>query len=359
MFASSSAVKRLLVQQISTKNGAALTGLVTKRFKSSGAGVRHITKISDLSRPEIASILSLAMEMRANPSNYHDALQHKTLLMLFEKPSLRTRVSLEAGMTSLGGHGIAYMTGDSPIGKKETYEDTGAVLSRMSDAVTARVKSREQIAGLAANSTIPIINALDDYAHPMQMLADMQVMMEHLDVGPGGTADGLQGIKFAFCGDLNNNVTYDLMRTGCIMGMDVRVAGPKGEDFAIEQSVLDECAELSAASSNAGTVQVCDTAEEAVDGVDFVYADSWMSYGVQGEEREKRFNQLLPYQVNSKLMSLAAPTAKFMNCLPAMRGEEQTADVIDGPQSIVFDQAENRLHAQKALLVKLINKEIV
>lgn len=165
MLASSpNTVKRIIAQQISTKNGASLTGLA-KRFKSSGAGVRHITKISDLSRPEIASILSLAMEMRATPSDYHDALKHKTLLMLFEKPSLRTRVSLEAGMTSLGGHGIAYMTGDSPIGKKETYEDTGAVLSRMSDAVTARVKSREQIAGLAANSTIPIVNALDDYAH--------------------------------------------------------------------------------------------------------------------------------------------------------------------------------------------------
>ena len=248
MLASSNTAKRIVAQQIGAKNGTALAGLA-KRFKSSGAGVRHITKISDLSRPEIASILSLAMEMRATPSDYHDALRRKTLLMLFEKPSLRTRVSLEAGMTSLGGHGIAYMTGDSPIGKKETYEDTGAVLSRMSDAVTARVKSREQIAGLAANSTIPIINALDDYAHPMQMLADMQVMMEHLHIGPGGTADGLQGIKFAFCGDLNNNVTYDLMRTGCIMGMDVRVAGPKGEDFAIEQSVLDECAQLSAAAS--------------------------------------------------------------------------------------------------------------
>ena len=328
---------------------------VTKRFNSD---VRHITKISDLSRPEISSILSLAMEMRAKPSDYNTALQYKTLLMLFEKPSLRTRVSLEAGMTSLGGHGIAYMTGDSPPGKKETYEDTGAVLSRMCDAVTARVKSRDQIAGLAANSTIPVVNALDDYAHPMQMLADAQVMMEHLDVGPSGTMDGLQGVKFAFCGDLNNNVTYDLMRTGAIMGMDVRVAGPSGEDFAIEQSVLDECAALSAASPDAGTVKVCETAEEAVDGVDFVYADSWMSYGIEGEEREKRFNQLLPYQVNSKLMSLAGPSAKFMNCLPAMRGEEQTSDVIDGPQSIVFDQAENRLHAQKALLVKLINKEL-
>ena len=320
---------------------------------------RHVAKISDLSRPEISSILSLAMKMKANPEAYHNALHNKTLLMLFEKPSLRTRVSLEAGMTSLGGHAIAYMMGDSPLGVKESYEDTGAVLSRMSDAVTARVKSREQIAGLAANSTIPVINALDDYAHPMQMLADMQVMLEYLGVSPDGTANGLQGIKFAFCGDLNNNVTYDLMRAGCIMGMDVRVAGPKGGDFSIEQSVLDECAKLSAAASNAGTVKVCETAEEAVAGADFVYTDSWMSYGVKGEAREKRFNQLLPYQVNAELMKYAKPSTKFMNCLPAMRGDEQTSEVIDGPQSIVFDQAENRLHAQKALLVKLIKREIV
>ena len=137
--------------------------------------LRHITKISDLSRSEITSILTLALDMKKTPSDYFYALHRKTLLMLFEKPSLRTRVSLEAGMTQLGGHGIAYMTGDSPIGKKESYEDTGAVLSRMSDAVTARVNSRQQIAGLAANSTIPIVNALDDYAHPMQMLADLQV----------------------------------------------------------------------------------------------------------------------------------------------------------------------------------------
>lgn len=352
MIASSVAVRRLA----QSKPSSVLT--LAKRFNSSGNNVRHITKISDLSRPEIASVLSLAMEMKANPTDYNTALKDKTLLMLFEKPSLRTRVSLEAGMTSLGGHGIAYMTGDSPLGQKETYEDTGAVLSRMCDAVTARVKSRDQIAGLAANSTIPIVNALDDYAHPMQMLADAQVMMEHLGVGPSGTDQGLQGVKFAFCGDLNNNVTYDLMRLGAIVGMDVRVAGPKGADFAIEPSVLEECAALSAADANAGTVKVCETAEEAVDGCDFVYADSWMSYGIQGAERDNRFNQLLPYQINSKLMTHAAPTGKFMNCLPAMRGEEQTAEVIDGPQSIVFDQAENRLHAQKALLVKLINKEL-
>jgi ornithine carbamoyltransferase len=319
--------------------------------------LRHITKVSDLSRPEIASVLSLAMDMKKTPSDYWDALKRKTLLMLFEKPSLRTRVSLETGMTQLGGHGIAYMTGDSPVGLKESYEDTAACLSRMCDGITARVNSRDQIHGLANNASIPVVNALDDYAHPMQMLADLQVMMEHSGVGPNGTLDGLQGAKFAFVGDLQNNVTYDLMRAGCIMGLEVKVAGPKGTKYDIEGSVLEECAVLSALSG-AGSATVVDTAEEACAGADFVYADSWMSYGISQEARDARFAMMEPYQVNAQLMALANPSAKFMNCLPAMRGEEQTAEVIDGPQSIVFDQAENRLHAQKALLAKLLLRQL-
>jgi len=313
--------------------------------------LRHLTKISDLSRAEISSILSLAIEMKKTPSDYHDTLKRKTLLMLFEKPSLRTRVSLETGMTQMGGHAIAYMTGDSPIGQKETYEDTGAVLSRMVDAVSARVKSREQIEGLAVNSTIPIVNALDDWAHPMQMLADLQVMMEH-----ASTTD-LSGASLAFVGDIQNNVTYDLMRAGSIMGMNVRVSGPKGSEYDPHPDVLAECAELSKLPG-AGTAVVVDTAEEAVKSADFVYTDSWMSYGIAGEAREKRMAALMPFQVTTSLMTKASRGAAFMNCLPAMRGEEQTAEVIDGPQSIVFDQAENRLHAQKALLAKLILRQI-
>ena len=351
-----------------TTSWSSLLNSATKRDfsssdKNSSSDLRHVTKISDLSRQEIASIMSTAMNMKSSPNDYRSVLQDKTLLMLFEKPSLRTRVSLETGMTQLGGHAIAYMSGDSPLGLKETYEDTGAVLSRMVDAVTARVASREQIHGLAQSATIPIINALDDWAHPMQMLADCQVMMEHLGVTSSqNTIDGLKGVSFAFTGDLNNNVTYDLMRTGVIMGMDVRVSGPdpiQNPDFAIDQAVWDECHQLAEGNPEAGTVRQCDTAEEAVAGCQFVYADSWMSYGIKGAEREKRLQALMPYQVTSDLMKLADPTCKFMNCLPAMRGEEQTADVIDGPQSIVFDQAENRLHAQKALLVKLINKVFV
>ncbi|CAH0371467.1 unnamed protein product [Pelagomonas calceolata] len=311
--------------------------------------LRHVTKISSLSPKEIKGVLKLALEMKARPADYWDALKRRTLLMFFEKPSLRTRVSLEAGMTSLGGHGIAYMTGDSPVGEKESYEDTGAVLSRMCDAVTARVKSREQVTGLAENSTIPIINALDDYAHPMQMLADLQTIVEHKC---DGDVEGLTGKSLAFVGDCQNNVTYDLMRSGALMGLDVRIAGPTGFEWEIEPSVLEECAALT--KEHGGTVTVLKTAEEAVAGADIVYADSWMSYGIKGAERDRRMKALMPFQVTPELMSKASTSASFMNCLPAVRGEEQLASVIDGPQSIVFDQAENRLHAQKALLVKLL-----
>ena len=224
-------------------------------------------------------------------------------------------------MTSLGGHGIAYMTGDSPIGEKESYEDTGAVLSRMCDAVTARVKSREQVNGLAENATIPIINALDDYAHPMQMLADLQTIVEHKC---GGDVEGLTGKSLAFVGDCQNNVTYDLMRAGALMGLDVRIAGPTGFEWEIEPSVLEECASLT--NEHGGTVTVLKTAEEAVAGADIVYADSWMSYGIKGAERDRRMKALMPFQVTPELMSKASTSASFMNCLPAMRGEEQTAE---------------------------------
>lgn len=307
--------------------------------------LRHITKITSLSRGEVAGVLDLACAMKEDPSRFATALARKSLLMLFEKPSLRTRVSLEVGMTQLGGHAIAYMSGDSPLGVKETYEDTGAVLSRLCDAVTARVNTRDQIAGLASAATVPVINALDDSAHPMQMLADLLTIREK--------KGSLAGVKLAYVGDCANNVTYDLMRAGALMGLDVRVAGPAAPGFEIEAGVLDEVRALCDAPGG-GAVTVAPTAEEAVDGADVVYADSWMSYGTAGAEREARLAALAPYRVDEALMAAADPRAVFMNCLPAMRGEEQTAAVIDGPQSVVFDQAENRLHAQKALLVKLL-----
>jgi len=312
---------------------------------------RHIKTALSLTRAETKKVIGIALEMKSNPDAFRDALQHRTILSLFEKPSLRTRVSLETGMTQMGGHAIAYMIENSPLGKKESAEDTGAVVSRMVDGVTARVNCRTQVDALAANATVPIINALDDWAHPMQMLADLQTISEITQCG-----GDFEGISLTFVGDIQNNVTYDLMRLGCLMGMHVRVAGPDHADFHPDLAVLQLCDDISGLGG--GTAKVCETAEEAADGTDFVYADSWLSYGIPEDQKQHRINELMPYQVTSDLMKRASPRAKFMNCLPAIRGEEQTAEVMDGPQSIVFQQAENRLHAQKALLQQLLTFEI-
>eukprot|EP01105_Mastigella_eilhardi_P015460 TRINITY_DN3538_c0_g1_i1.p1 TRINITY_DN3538_c0_g1~~TRINITY_DN3538_c0_g1_i1.p1 ORF type:complete len:666 (+),score=229.00 TRINITY_DN3538_c0_g1_i1:92-1999(+) len=306
--------------------------------------VRHVLKISDLSKEEVLAILAKSIDCKAHPDKYRTALQHKTLLMLFQKPSLRTRVSFETAMTQCSGHGIYYNIETSPLGVKETFGDTGKVLSRMVDIVMARVNKRTDVRQLAEASTIPVINALDDWAHPCQMLADMMAIMEK--------KGDLQKVKMAYCGDVHNNVTYDLMRSAAVVGFEIRVAGPSGAGFEIDHDVIEECDAL--CKKSGGKVVVCKTAEEAVAGVDVIYADSWMSYGIPKDQAEQRVKTFTPFQVTSALMKLAKPDAIFMNCLPAMRGLEMTAEVIDGPQSIVFDEAENRLHTCKALMLFLL-----
>mmetsp|Transcript_43088 Transcript_43088/g.78340 ORF Transcript_43088/g.78340 Transcript_43088/m.78340 type:complete len:358 (-) Transcript_43088:87-1160(-) len=309
--------------------------------------VKHLLTIADLSKEEVMNILRVAKAMKEaraaffeyGQDRFADVLKGYSLLTLFEKPSLRTRVSLEVGMHQLGGQAIYYNISDSPLGKKESIQDTGLVLSRMCQGITARVTSRNAVRSLAQVSTIPVINALDDYGHPMQMLADLETIVEHKGTWMGRT--------MAYFGDLENNVTYDLMRLAALMGFDLRLAGV-GE---IEAAVWDEVKALQAKTG--AKVTKCATAQEAMTGVDIVYCDSWMSYGIPKEEEEKRKAMFMPFQVNSELLKLAKPDAIFMNCLPAARGMEQTAEVIDGPQSVVFDQAENRLHAQKALLIFL------
>lgn len=310
--------------------------------------VKHCLTIADLSKQEVTDVMRVALAMKKSRADFFesgydrfsDTLKGYSLLSLYEKPSLRTRVSLEVGMHQLGGQSIFYSISDSPLGKKESIEDTGRVLSRMCQGITARVASRDSLRSLAQVSTIPIINALDDYAHPMQMLADLLTIIEH--------KGGWEGITFAYFGDLENNVTYDLMRLAALMGYNMKLAGG-GE---IEESVWAEVESL--CKQTGASVTVHKSAQEAAAGVDVIYSDSWMSYGIPKEEEEKRKELFMPYQVNAELMKVAKPDCIFMNCLPAARGMEQTAEVIDGPQSVVFDQAENRLHAQKALLVFLL-----
>jgi len=316
--------------------------------------MKHLIDLDSLTPAQVKGILDLATKVKTrmfeNPDEYKKdwgkSLEGKTLLMLFEKPSLRTRISFEVGMTQLGGHAIFYSIKDSPLGKKESIADTAKVISRMCDIMMARLFRHEHIIELAENSSIPVINALTDFSHPCQILGDLLTIREHF----GKT----EGLTLAYVGDCNNNVTHSLMQGCPLAGMNVRVAGPDSPDFLPLPDVTEGAKRI--AASTGTTVEVFTDAVDAVSGADVVYTDSWMSYHIADSEREGRLKKLMPFQVTAKLMSKAKKSAVFMNCLPAMRGEEQTAEVIDGPQSIVFEEAENRLHIQKAIMLKLLGK---
>ena len=304
--------------------------------------MKHVLNIDDLTKDEILTIIDKAIELKANPEKYAKAMEGKTLFMMFEKPSLRTRTSFEAGFNKLGGHAMFYSFKDSPLGKKETIEDTARCATRYVDIVMIRAYSQEQIRKFAENSRVPVIDALSDNAHPCQILADLQTMKEKgKDIG---------NMKLCYLGNGNNNVTFDLMRAAAVLGATCYVGCPEDKEFNVPQRVLDECAKYP------GKVVVTHDPAEAVKDADVVYTDTWVNYGVPLEEMEAREKKLKPYQVNAEAMSHAKQDAIFMNCLPAMRGKEQTAEVIDGPQSVVFDEAENRMWAQNALMLYLLGK---
>lgn len=308
--------------------------------------VRHLLKISNLSRSECELIINKAMDIKRYPENYFKSLEHETLLMLFEKPSLRTRISFETGMQQLGGHAIFYSIKDSPLGVKENISDTAKVASRFVNIIAARVYKRQDIWDLAKYSDVPVINMLDDYAHPCQILGDFQTIKEK--------KGDLKMKKLSYFGDAHNNVTYDLMRMCAIFGWKMDVACPSAPEYSPEVEVFNEVVELS--KSTGAEVEVVHNALEAAEDADIIYTDSWMSYGIPKEQEDERKKAFMPFQVTSSVMMSAKSDAVFMNCLPAMRGYEQTAEVIDGPQSIIYDQAENRLHIQKAIMLFLRGK---
>jgi len=304
--------------------------------------MKHLISLKDWSAEEILGVLALAAKVKAKPQKYADALKQKTLLMIFEKPSLRTRISFEIGMTQLGGHAIYYDMSTSPMsGGKETIEDSIKVMSRMCDIVMARLFRHEDILEMAEYATIPVINALTNDSHPCQILADLQTIQEKK-----GT---LKGLKLAYLGDGFNNVTHSLMHGCTKLGIHISVGSPEEQMPAVE--VTELCAQF--AQESGCELVVTDDPLEAIKNADIVYTDSWMSYHIPKDEEAARIKLFTPYQVNAALMKHAKPDAIFMNCLPALRGAEQTAEVIDGPQSVVFDEAENRLHAQKAVMLTL------
>jgi ornithine carbamoyltransferase len=306
--------------------------------------MEHLISLKEWSPEKIRKVLDLAKDIKSHPEKYAEAMSRKTLLMIFEKPSLRTRLSFEAGMTQMGGHSIYYNTSTSPMGSgKESISDSVQTASRFVDIIMARLFKHTDLLEMAQHATVPVINALTDDSHPCQILADLQAIEEK--------KGSLAGLKLAYLGDGFNNVTHSLMYGGTKMGMQVSVGSPAGADYSPRADVVAACEAFAAESG--GSVLVTADPVEAIKGADVVYTDSWMSYHIPKEQEAERVAKFMPYQVNAELMAHAKPEAIFMNCLPAARGYEQTAEVIDGSQSIVFDEAENRLHAQKAVILSL------
>jgi len=298
---------------------------------------RDFVALLDYEREELESILELAIEVRANPARFRDALAGRTLFMYFEKPSLRTRITFETGMTQMGGHAIHFSAADGNIGKRESVADAAKNLERWVDGAMCRTFSHQLVVDLARLSSIPVVNGLTDRLHPCQALADFQTLRQ--------VRGELEGQKLVYVGD-GNNVAHSLMSGGARFGCSVTVVCPKG--YEPDEDILERCR-----TEGAATGATIDLSHDlaAVEGADAVYTDVWASMG-QEKESEKRKKIFMPYQVDAALMARAKSDAVFMHCLPAHRGEEVTAEVADAPTSVIFQQAENRLHSQKAILLK-------
>lgn len=302
---------------------------------------RDFLSIDELSSKELVELLDAADAVKKKPKSSSDALKGKQIALIFEKPSTRTRVSFEAAVSTMGGHAIVLRGDELQLGRGETIEDTGKVLSRYVDAIVVRTFGHDRLQRLAAASSVPIINSLSDFSHPCQALADFQTIREH--------KKDVTGLSLGYIGD-GNNVAHSLMFAGAKLGTNVRVASPQGHEPS--SAVVKRSAEI--AAQNGSTVTATNVVAEAAAGADILYTDVWASMGQedQAETRKKLFDR---YQINSEVMELAADDAIVLHCLPAHRGEEITAEVLDGPQSVVWDQAENRLHTQKALLAWLLS----
>ena len=300
--------------------------------------MKHLISMADLTHDEINELLDMAEDLKEKRlrGKVTDLLKNKSLGMIFEKSSTRTRVSFEVAMCDLGGHALYLNARDMQLGRGETVGDTSEVLSRYLYGIIARVYSHETVKQLAEHSSIPVINALSDKEHPCQILADLLTIREY--------KCGLAGLKYAWVGDGNNVCNSAII--GCaLMGMKAAVACPPG--YEPDEDIVELARELG------GNITITNDPHEAAKDADILYADVWVSMGDE-DEREQRLKDLAPYQINTELVEQAKPDVIVMHCLPAHRGEEISAEVMDGPHSVVFDQAENRLHAQKALLMKMM-----
>lgn len=305
--------------------------------------MKHLLKISDLTVDEFENLLALAEKLKNQykKGTGQKPLAGKTLGMIFAKSSTRTRISFEVGMQQLGGYPLFLNSSDIQLGRGETIYDTANVLSRYLDGIMIRTFKQSDVEDLAKYGSIPVINGLTDDHHPCQALADLLTVYEY--------KGGLKGLKLAFVGD-GNNVAHSLAEACAKAGMHFSVATPKG--YECRQDIIDGAVRQAKATS--GKITVTHDPEQAISNADAVYTDTWVSMG-QEQEKEERIKIFMPYQVNKKLFSHAKEDAIFLHCLPAYRGLEMTEDIIDSPFSAVFDEAENRLHAQKAVLATLMS----
>jgi ornithine carbamoyltransferase len=303
-------------------------------------GFTDLVSMKDLSPQQVRNILDLAAMMKARPSDFRAALAGKQMALFFEKPSLRTRLTFESGMASLGGVSFFFDQTSSPIDAREDLSDVAHNLERWVDIIVLRTFAHQTVQAMADYACIPVVNALSDFEHPCQALADYFTLQQHFG--------GVRELKLAYVGD-GNNVAHSLLLAGAALGSTIRVATPSGYEPSAD--VAAHAREV--AGDTGATIEFYTDPQEAVSGVDAIYTDVWASMG-QEKEAEQRAQIFAPYQVNKKLMALAAPHAVFMHCLPAHRGQEVAASVINSSRSIVFDQAESRLHVQKAILLLLL-----
>jgi ornithine carbamoyltransferase len=312
-----------------------MAGMATKT-----AFATDFLTIRDFTPQQIEHLLKLAKDIKAKPGDYTESLKGKTLAMIFEKPSLRTRVTFDVGIHQLGGFSLYLSPAEINLGKRESVYDVAKNLERMVQGIMIRTFAHDIVERMAEHARIPIINGLTDYSHPCQAMADYLTVME--------MKGKVAGVKLAYVGD-GNNVAHSLMFAGAQLGAHVAIGCPKG--YEPDAAALKWAVERG--KQTGGTCTVTNDAAEAVSGADAVYTDVWASMG-QEAEAEQRRKIFLPYQVNGALFAKAKPDAIFMHCLPAHRGDEVTDEVIDSPRSVVFQEAENRLHAQKAIMLELM-----
>ena len=304
--------------------------------------MKHLLSLNHLTTEEIFKILKLAEQLKSD--NYrgvtHHILKGKTLGMIFSKSSTRTRVSFEVGMYQLGGSALFLSSNDIQLGRGESIYDTAHVLSRYLNGIMIRTYAQKDVDDLAEFGSIPIINGLTDREHPCQILADLQTIYEQ--------KGKLEGLKLAYIGD-GNNIAHSLLHGCSKVGMDIAIAAPKG--YECDEEIVEQAKE--AAKKTGGKVLITEDPVEAIKGADAVYTDTWVSMGQESEKAE-RLKIFMPYQINKDLWKYTNDGAIFLHCLPAYRGYEVTEDIIDGSMSVIFDEAENRLHAQKAVMAILM-----